>query len=346
MDKSSDHSPVHSPAVDRPVSARPPADSAVAASAVSWAAIFAGAIAGAALSLILFILGVGLGLMTVSPWSGEGIDAGTFGISAILWLTFTSLAASALGGYLAGRLRTKWVAVHADEVYFRDTAHGFLAWAFSILVTATLLSSLMAAMVAGGVRAGSAVVSGVTGTAAQVTGGAGIAAAVLGADSMGSEGASEAGDTIDYFLDSLFRRDSGAASEGDSAGESSSGSQTADTRDQADDVQDMTAPVMEVARILGRALTSDEPREEDLEYVGQLVANYTGISAEEAETRVEETLESMRTELREWEATARKTADDVRAAGAFMSMWFFIALLSGAFVGSFSATLGGKQRDA
>ena len=56
-------------------------------------------------------------------------------------LTFTQLAASGMGGYLAGRLRTKWAGIHTDEVYFRDTAHGFLAWAVATLLTATLLTS-------------------------------------------------------------------------------------------------------------------------------------------------------------------------------------------------------------
>ena len=95
-------------------------------SGVSWAAIFAGAAAAAALSLILLVLGTGLGLASVSPWSSHGIEATTFGVSTILWISFVGLVASAVGGYIAGRLRTKWAGVHTDEVYFRDTAHGFL----------------------------------------------------------------------------------------------------------------------------------------------------------------------------------------------------------------------------
>ena len=110
------------------------------ASAVSWGAIVAGAAGGAALSLILLMLGTGLGLSSVSPWAYSGVSATTFGVSTILWLTFTQLVASGMGGYLAGRLRTKWVAVHTDEVYFRDTAHGFLAWAIAALATAALLT--------------------------------------------------------------------------------------------------------------------------------------------------------------------------------------------------------------
>ena len=98
-------------------------------SAVSWGAILAGAAAAAALSLILLILGTGLGLSAMSPWAQAGATAATLGVSTIVWITLTQLLASGMGGYLAGRLRTKWVAVHTDEVFFRDTAHGFLAWA-------------------------------------------------------------------------------------------------------------------------------------------------------------------------------------------------------------------------
>ena len=109
----------------------------------------------AALALILLMLGTGLGLSSVSPWAYSGVSATTFGVSTILWLTFTQLVASGMGGYLAGRLRTKWVAVHTDEVYFRDTAHGFLAWAVAALATAALLTSVIGSIVSGGIQAGS-----------------------------------------------------------------------------------------------------------------------------------------------------------------------------------------------
>src|SRR4051812_9691746 len=106
-------------------------------SAVSWGAIFAGAAAAAALSLILLVLGVGLGLSVVSPWSHT--DASTIGTSTIVWIAFVQLAASGLGGYLAGRLRVRWASVHSDEVFFRDTAHGLLSWAVATLFTAAIL---------------------------------------------------------------------------------------------------------------------------------------------------------------------------------------------------------------
>ena len=130
------------------------------ASAVSWAAILAGAAGAAALSLILLILGTGLGLSSISPWANNGASANTLGVSTILWITFTQLAASGMGGYLAGRLRTRWLAVHTDEVYFRDTAHGYLAWAIASLATAILLTSVIGSIIGGGVKAGASLAGG------------------------------------------------------------------------------------------------------------------------------------------------------------------------------------------
>lgn len=117
------------------------------ASAASWGAIIAGAAAAAAMSLILLILGTGLGLSVVSPWVQDGIGAASLTVASIAWIGFASLVASGVGGYLAGRLRTRWLAVDPAEVHFRDTAHGFLAWAVATLLTATLLSTAVAGMV-------------------------------------------------------------------------------------------------------------------------------------------------------------------------------------------------------
>ncbi|ATB64592.1 hypothetical protein [Pseudomonas mosselii] len=155
-------------------------------SGVSWAAIFAGAAAAAALSLILVILGSGLGLAATSPWADEGASAKVLGISTIIWLLITQILASGLGGYIAGRLRVKWANLHGDEVYFRDTAHGFLAWAVATLVAALLVLGTAGNLLGAGVTAA----SGVAGATA--------AAGVAGSDRQG-------GDSMGYFVDGLFR---------------------------------------------------------------------------------------------------------------------------------------------
>ena len=110
------------------------------ASAVEWAAIVGGALGAVGISIILFTLGSGLGLSTVSPWSWSNPSPTTFGMVAGIWLIVTQWLASALGGYLTGRLRTKWVGIRTDEVFFRDTAHGFLAWALATVLVATFFA--------------------------------------------------------------------------------------------------------------------------------------------------------------------------------------------------------------
>jgi hypothetical protein len=137
------------PFVARGAAVEPVAQNEAYTSGVSWAAVMAGAFAASALSLILLALGTGVGLSAASPWSNMGATASRIGAGAIIWLIFVEIAASAMGGYLAGRLRTKWVDLHTDEVYFRDTAHGLLVWAVGIVITAAFLATAATSMVGG-----------------------------------------------------------------------------------------------------------------------------------------------------------------------------------------------------
>jgi hypothetical protein len=132
-------------------------------SGVSWPAVFAGAFVAAALSLILLALGTGIGLSAISPWASAGASGSEIGKGAIGWFILIQLIASSMGGYLAGRLRTKWVNIHTDEVYFRDTAHGFLVWAVSLVITAAFLASAAVSMVGRASQAESAASPSATG---------------------------------------------------------------------------------------------------------------------------------------------------------------------------------------
>src|SRR5271154_1653671 len=123
---------------------RPAATIVDVQAAVSWAAVAAGAVAAAALALLLIAFGAGLGLSAASPWSDTGVSASTFKAGTGIYLVIVAVMSSAVGGYLAARLRTKWVGVHTHEAFFRDTAHGFLAWAFATLLSASALSSATA----------------------------------------------------------------------------------------------------------------------------------------------------------------------------------------------------------
>ena len=287
------------------------------ASAVSWAAIVAGATGAAALSLILLILGTGLGLSSVSPWAGQGTSSNAFGMSTILWVTFTQLAAAGMGGYLAGRLRTRWHRTHTDEVYFRDTAHGFLAWALATLVTAALLTSAIGAILSGGVQAGAAVAGGAAATATS---------AVPALASAARQDGSSAGQS--YFVESLFRKDMGAP-----------GATTGATP------EDGTKSTAEAGRIFGSAMSGGTLPAEDTKYLGQMVSQRTGLAQADAEKRVTDTFTRMQTKERDTEAAARDAADKARKVSAYGALWLFVSLLIGAFCASLAATFGGRRRD-
>lgn len=111
-------------------------------SGVSWSAVIAGGFATAALTTLLMALGAGMGLSSMSPWPSAGVSVHRVAAGAIVWIVLVQLLSCALGGYLAGRLRSRWVAVHGHEVYFRDTAHGLLVWAVSLVLGVAFLSTL------------------------------------------------------------------------------------------------------------------------------------------------------------------------------------------------------------
>jgi hypothetical protein len=116
---------------------------------LSWSAVFGGAFVIAALSLIMLALGAGFELSAVSPWADVGASAATVGTLGILWLVVTQLVSCSIGGYLAGRLRTRWETIHGDEIHFRDTANGFVAWAVAIVMAAAFLASATTTMAGG-----------------------------------------------------------------------------------------------------------------------------------------------------------------------------------------------------
>src|ERR1700761_4174966 len=114
---------------------------------VSWAAVLAGAAASLSITLVLISFGAGMGLAVVSPWGNSGVSATTFKIGTGLFFIVMAMLSSSIGGYLAGRLRTKWVGIQSTEVQFRDTAHGFLAWAVASVLGAVLLASPASSLV-------------------------------------------------------------------------------------------------------------------------------------------------------------------------------------------------------
>ena len=280
-------------------------------SGVSWGAIFAGAAAAAALSLLLLMLGAGLGFSAVSPWAGEGVGAKGLGITAIIWLAVTQIIASGMGGYLAGRLRVKWASLHGDEVYFRDTAHGFLSWAVATLVTATLIAGSVSSVIGSGVQAGASVASG---AATAMSSAAGSAA--------GSSANNGSGSSSDYFIDTLFRDDRG----------------TTVSEDAAHGI---------VTRIFVRSLGNDgQLSADDRTYLAQIVAQRTNLTQPEAEQRVDQVYAKAHQAVEEAKVKAKEAADTAAKVAAWTTLWKFITLLIGALFASLCATFGGRRRDA
>jgi hypothetical protein len=294
-----------------------PAPSGQREASISWSAVLAGAATAAALSLILLMLGVGLGLSSVSPWSGAGISAGALGISTIAWLTVTQLLASGAGGYLAGRLRPKSPNVPEDEAYFRDTAHGFLAWSVASIATAALLGSVVSSIVGGGVQAGASV----TGGAVQAAG-ASVSAAARNAAPQGAQ-------MLPYFVDQLFRENTLSSAESNAGAASGSGT------------PERTA---EALRIFSQAFQAGSLNADDVHHLGSIVSRQTGLPVVEAEKRVTTVYAAAQARLKEAETAVRNAADEARQLSARTMLWMFISLLIGAFIASLSATLGGRHQ--
>ena len=197
--------------------------------------------------------------------------------------------------------------VHTDEVYFRDTAHGFLAWAAATLVTAAFLANAVASAL--GVAASAA------GSTAKTVAAVGASAAAMGADR-------DPPDLIAYFSDTLVRPAQPNATPLDASSRS------------------------EVGRILVASVRSGTVDAADRAYLGQLIATRAGITQPEAEKRIDDTLARAKAAAAKAEADAKQAADAARKGAAYTALWTFVALLTGAFSASLAATWGGRRRDS
>lgn len=282
-----------------------------AASAVSWGAVIAGGVTAAAFSLILLMLGTGLGLSSISPWASHAQNAGRFGVAAVVWICVTQILSSGLGGYLAGRLRRRWTSLHIDETYFRDTAHGFLSWAVATLAVAALMT---------------AVAVGVAKSAAEPAAQS-MAVAASGQTRRGDAEVALKIWPMGYLVDGLFRQPSNGGLPTSNPGGN-------------------PPPRDEVSRIFMNALASgDALSQGDDHYAGQLVAGYTGLSQDLAQARVSTTYLSLQQKVASLDAATKEAADRARKAAAEGALWLFVGLLMGAFSSSLLAIFGGRERD-
>lgn len=268
--------------------------------ALAWGPVIGGSVVAAATTIILLLLGSGVGLTMVSPWAGESASFTTVSVTAAIWFVVVQWLASALGGYLTGRLRTKWAGVHTDEVFFRDTAHGFLSWALATVVVVGLAGSAFTSLAGAGVQAASSVTA---------------TATVAGAAAAANSDAATPDAATGYFTDLLLRP------------------QDLTTRAQSDDA----SATAEVSRILLRGAVSDGVPEADRAYIAALVASRTGVTPEEAKARVDQVLkqiEDAKTAAVQAADEARKSAATAAMLGALsLLVGAFIASAAAALGG-------------
>jgi len=306
-------------------------------SAVSWGAIIAGTMVAAAVSLILLALASGLGLASVSPGPNSGASLTTFSVMTAIGLIVVQWVASGFGGYITGRLRTKWTGTHTHEVFFRDTAHGFIMWALSTVLVASLLASATASLVGAGAHGAAMVASGAAAGGAGAAGSAMAGGSAMSSNSAGgSAGASggagggaassapagtmsPVGSVSAYNVDTLFRSAQPNAN---------AASSNAEARGEA-------------TRILARSLTSGDVPAADRTYLAQLIAARTGISDTDAQKRVDDTIAQVQAD----ETKARQAADTARKASSAASIFTALAMVIGAFIACAAAALGGQLRD-
>jgi hypothetical protein len=267
-------------------------------SAASWPAILAGAFVAVSTSLVLIVLGSGLGFAAVSPWAGHGASATGLTISSAIWLIVTQWISAALGGYLAGRLRTKWTGTHTHEVFFRDTAHGLITWSVATVFVAWVVAGSVSSMLGNGMRA--------------------VEAASSPSAAAGAPSENPASAAMTYDIDRLFR----------ASGPSHAAADGSDAR-------------AETLYIAYHTVAAGNMSDADRGYLAALVAAQTGISAPEAQRRVDEFADATLSAA----TRAKEGADAARKAAAQAAIYTALSLLIGAFIASVSGAIGGRLRD-
>jgi len=133
---------------------------AVLLNEVSWGAIFAGAVTALVTQVIVNLVGVGVGLASVSTTAADNPSASSVSMGAGIWFVASGIVASLAGGLIAGRLSGKPLPGAA-------ALHGLVSWAVTTLVVLYLLTSAASGLVGGTLST----VSGALGGAGNLVGG-------------------------------------------------------------------------------------------------------------------------------------------------------------------------------
>jgi hypothetical protein len=230
---------------------------------VEWGAVIAGAFLAAAISFVLLTFGAAIGLSAVSPWPNSGASAKVVASIAVFWAMAQQIGAFMAGGYVAGRMRSRWHET-GHEADFRDGLHGGLVWAVGVVIGAALFLS----------TAGS-----VAKTGAEAAGGAAAAANASSSDPM------------DAVLDSMLRPTT-VAQAGTPSAATPPAAQTPAARARAVATGDETRA--EMSRLLSSAVATGSLSGESRAYLVQIVAQRAGIPQQEAERRVDQAFNAAR----------------------------------------------------
>jgi hypothetical protein len=249
---------------------------------VEWSAVFAGAVLAAALSFVFLTFGTAIGLSFTSPWPNSGGSAKFIAAVAILWVMIQQIGAFMAGGYVAGRLRSRWHDTTEHEIEFRDGLHGALVWSVGLVIGAAMLMATAGA------------------------------AARTGIEVAGKAAAASSADPMDAVLDSMLRPVSVAQAQSAPPG----GAPTA--RPQPSGGANMDSTRAEMARIMAKSLANGSMTPQDRTYLAQIVAQRAGVPQPEAEKRVSEALNATR-EAADKARRAAILAGFVTAAGLVVS---------------------------
>ena len=276
---------------------------------LEWGPVIAGALAAAALSFLLLTFGTAVGLSATSPWPGRGVSLSLAAWAVLWWTVLVQLGSFAAGGYLAGRMRSRWGESGTDEGQFRDAVHGFLVWAVGVLIGATVLALAATGAVRTAAQSASVVAAGAASGAA-------------------NRGAEIAAGPADYAVDLLLRPV--ARTQGASPVKNPESQRT----------DDMSLR-NEAGRIFAATIKNQEFSQRDRTYLTQVVATRTGLPEAEAQQHVDAAVN----EARDLEIKARQQADQARKATVIAGFIAAAALLISCVVACFAAGLGGLHRD-
>ncbi len=287
---------------------------------VDWAAIAGGAIIAVALGLLFTGFGAALGLTAVSAEVGEGSGFVALAIST-LWVVLSVIAAYAIGGYVAGRMRRRIDAAAREEITVRDGVNGLIVWAVGTVISAMVLGSVVSGAVS---TAGS-----IAGKGAEIVGaaaGSAVGGAMTAAASMMPDAMSQ--DPMAFVTGSLLRPA---------------------TVQPGADAQGATT---DAASILANIVTTGEISDSDRAYLVQLTAARTGMTPAEVDARVEQAVtaaQSARAEAAlvatEAEAAARNAAETARISAILTAFLLTATALVAAATAYVCAVKGGRHRD-